>query len=76
VHSFSFSFFPKTPQKSMNRISGRKKKGPQTTRLHRIKELKQQSIENPNQLDIQAICSIQIQTIRGEKTKNLYPRKV
>jgi len=42
-----------------------KNKAPQTTRLHRIKELKQQSIENPNQLDIQAIYSIQIQTIRG-----------
>jgi len=50
-----------------------KRKGPQTTRLHRIKAA---TIENPNQLDIQAICSIQIQTIRGEKTKNLYPRKV
>jgi len=53
-----------------------KNKAPQTTRLHRIKELKQQSIENPNQLDIQAIYSIQIQTIRGGGQKSLSKKSV
>jgi hypothetical protein len=43
---------------------------------HASTELKQQTTENPTQLDIQAICSIQIQTIRGGNQKSLSKKSV